>query len=238
MRQSEAAGVTRARRQATLVTHSHPRLQQNGAAMPSSGDKKNTSPALTAYSSRLNAAASLAAKAHQGQMRKKTEIPYIAHPFQVALILDRHGFGEDLVLAGLLHDVLEDTDTPEAAIRWPFGDEVLRLVQAVTEHKEEHGRKRPWRVRKEEQLAHLRQADAPIAALKAADALHNIRTLLEDLQTQGVATMSRFNASLSESIWYNRSIAETVQMKLGTRHPLAVELAAAAADLAAWEELE
>jgi (p)ppGpp synthase/HD superfamily hydrolase len=199
-------------------------------------NRKTPAEAPTAYSCRLNAAAALAAKAHLGQTRKQTAIPYIAHPFQVALILDRHGFAEDVVLAGLLHDVLEDTDTPASAIQWPFGDEVLRLVQAVTEQKEENGRKRPWRLRKEEQLAHLLHADPSVAALKAADALHNIRTLLEDLQAQGVATMGRFNATLSEAIWYNRSIAETVQMKLGPKHPLAVELAAAAADLEAWEE--
>jgi (p)ppGpp synthase/HD superfamily hydrolase len=211
-------------------------LNNNGAAMESGVERKAAGGVSTAYSCRLNAAASLAAKAHQGQTRKRTGIPYIAHPFQVALILDRHGFSEELVLAGLLHDVLEDTDTPPAAIQWPFGDEVLRLVQAVTELKEENGRKRPWRVRKDEQLAHLLQADQAVAALKAADALHNIRTLLEDLQAQGVDTMERFNATLAESIWYYRNIAEMVQMKLGAEHPLAVELSAAAADLGAWEE--
>jgi len=204
--------------------------------MSSSVERKTSGARTTAYSCRLNAAAVLAAKAHAGQTRKRTDIPYIFHPFQVALILDRHGFSEDLVLAGLLHDVLEDTETPADDIKLPFGDEVLRLVQAVTERKEENGRKRPWRIRKEEQLAHLMQGDRSIAALKAADALHNIRTLLEDLQTHGVDTMGRFNASLAETIWYYRNVADTAQMKLGITHPLAIELAEAAADLSAWEE--
>lgn len=112
----------------------------------------------SAYSTRLDRALAVAAKAHAGQNRKGTDIPYIMHPFHVALILDRHGYPEDVVIAGVLHDVLEDTDHAEASLRAEFGDEVVRLVKSVTEVKTEGGTKRPWRVRKEEQLEHLRHA--------------------------------------------------------------------------------
>ena len=63
------------------------------------------------FLSRYDAALALAARAHRDQLRKGTDLPYIAHPVHVSIILIRHGFGEDLTIAGLLHDVVEDTDT-------------------------------------------------------------------------------------------------------------------------------
>ena len=62
----------------------------------------------SAFSASVDAAMTLAAAAHEGQRRKGTEIPYVMHPNHVARILDRHGCGEHLVIAGLLHDVVED----------------------------------------------------------------------------------------------------------------------------------
>ena len=66
---------------------------------------------MQAFSSRYDAALALAARAHRDQLRKGTDLPYVTHPAHVSIILLRHGFGEDLAIAGLLHDVVEDTDT-------------------------------------------------------------------------------------------------------------------------------
>src|SRR5262245_24388558 len=85
------------------------------------------------FSPRYDAALALAARAHRSQLRKGTDLPYIAHPVHVSLILIRHGFGEDLAIAGLLHDVVEDTDVPLYRIAAEFGDEVAGLVAAVSE---------------------------------------------------------------------------------------------------------
>jgi (p)ppGpp synthase/HD superfamily hydrolase len=63
---------------------------------------------MAAFSARYDAALVLAARAHRDQVRKGTDIPYIAHPAHVSVILIRHGFGEELAIAGLLHDVVED----------------------------------------------------------------------------------------------------------------------------------
>jgi len=78
-----------------------------------------TTPALRtpAYSEKFDAALRLAAAAHYEDMRKGTAIPYVMHPFHVALILDRCGCHEDLVLAGVLHDVLEDTEFSRVSVR-------------------------------------------------------------------------------------------------------------------------
>ena len=71
---------------------------------------------MTGFSPRYDAALALAARAHRDQVRKSTDLPYITHVVHVSVILIHHGFGEDLAIAGLLHDVVEDCDVPLAAI--------------------------------------------------------------------------------------------------------------------------
>ncbi|HEX5689418.1 MAG TPA: HD domain-containing protein, partial [Roseiflexaceae bacterium] len=145
-----------------------------------------------AFSARYDAALTLAARAHRDQLRKGTDIPYMAHPFHVSLILIRHGFGEDLAVAGLLHDVVEDTDVPLEQIAATFGDEVARLVDAVSETKSADGAELPWEQRKAEKLAHLHAGGSDVAALKAADAIHNARAIVGDFGQIGPAIWSRF----------------------------------------------
>ncbi len=178
---------------------------------------------MIAFSPRFYQALVLAARAHREQLRKGTDIPYIVHPSQVAIILLRHGFDEDLAIAGLLHDTVEDCDVSLDEIRAAFGSDVADLVDSVTEKKSEGGHKRPWRVRKEEMLAHLAHAGARTAALKAADSLHNGACTLDDVVAHGAAAWSRFNAGAAESIWYYREVARLVTDQLGD-HALAREL--------------
>src|ERR1035438_8472768 len=85
-------------------------------------------------SERLHRAIDLAARAHAGQFRKDKDIriPYVAHVYGVAMLLESHGFSEDVVIAGLLHDVLEDS--PAFAVEVAtFGDDVHRWVLTVTD---------------------------------------------------------------------------------------------------------
>ncbi|MFS0576805.1 HD domain-containing protein [Sporosarcina sp. 179-K 3D1 HS] len=70
---------------------------------------------------------------HEGQYCKGTDIPYITHPFAVAMILKHHRCRDEVVAAGLLHDTLEDTDTTELELLKLFGSDVLELVQAASE---------------------------------------------------------------------------------------------------------
>jgi (p)ppGpp synthase/HD superfamily hydrolase len=204
------------------------------------------------FSSRFDQALTLAALVHAGVPRKGTVIPYIMHPVHVARLLERHGFSEDVVIAGLLHDVLEDAEFGEAGLQIvlvetfrkfvgvartadafriatktfiaeEFSPTVLQLVQAVTELKTDGSQKRPWRQRKEEQLAHIRAMDRNAAALKAADALHNSRSVLRDLQRDGLETLRRFNCSTEDTLWYYRAVADGLREPL-KGHPLHQEL--------------
>jgi (p)ppGpp synthase/HD superfamily hydrolase len=109
---------------------------------------QDSSRAATSWSARVDAALRFAAAAHHEDVRKGTQIPYVMHPFHVGLILDRHGFPEDVVIAGIFHDV-------------------LALVAHVTERKlDEAGKKRLWGVRKKEQLRALQNA-SPEQAVRA-----------------------------------------------------------------------
>lgn len=185
---------------------------------------------MTGFSPRYDAALALAARAHRDQVRKSTDLPYITHVVHVSVILIRHGFGEDLAIAGLLHDVVEDCDVPLAAIAAEFGDEVARLVDAVSETKALDGSELPWEQRKAEKLAHLRAGGPDVAALKAADALHNARSIAADLRSEGPSVWARFKRGPEQSIAYYQAILDGVREKLG-EHPIVLELADAVGEL-------
>ena len=186
---------------------------------------------MHAFSPRYDAALALAARAHRDQLRKGTDLPYIAHPVHVSIILMRHGFGEDLAIAGLLHDVVEDTDIPLATIATEFGDEVAGLVDMVSESKSADGVELPWEQRKAEKLAHLRSAGPDVAALKAADAIHNARSIAADVRDVGPTVWARFKRGPEPTLGYYYAILDGVRAKLGT-HPIVAELEDAVAELA------
>jgi (p)ppGpp synthase/HD superfamily hydrolase len=187
---------------------------------------------VPAFSPRLDAALVFSARAHRTQVRKGSDTPYIIHPVHVAMLLAAHGFDEDLAIAGLLHDTVEDCGVPLQAIAESFGDGVAALVNAVTEQKtDDGGEKRPWRVRKQDQLDHLAGADARSAALKAADALHNASSTLADLRAHGPVVWERFNARREDSLWYYGEVARLVRGRLGD-HSLTRELEATVAEIA------
>ena len=191
----------------------------------------------TLFSPHIDLAYKVAAVAHTHQVRKGTSLPYLAHPVHVARLLERAGLEEHVVIAGSLHDVLEDLEPTDAATRnrfrevFPalseashepdafrdalsaflgdsFGSLTMDLVKAVTEQKEADGLPRAWRTRKEEQLQHLESAPADVVALKAADVLHNVNSILQDLDAGGPAVMTRFNGGPGETLWYYCRVAD------------------------------
>lgn len=188
---------------------------------------------MAAFSTRYDAALALAARAHRTQIRKGGDTPYIAHVVHVSVLLIRHGFGEDLAVAGLLHDVVEDCGVPLEQVRGLFGDEVARLVDAVSERREHDGVRLPWAERKEQKLAALRAGGPDVAALKAADAIHNLRSTVANLEHEGPAAWARFRGGPDQTLGYYRAICAIVQSQLPD-HPISAELAAA---LAALEQI-
>jgi len=103
-------------------------------------------------------------------------------------------------------------------------------VRAVTEAKSDGPVKRPWRERKDKQLAHISQMNRDQAAVKAADALHNSRSVLRDVQRDGLDTFGRFNCPVEETLWYYGAVTDGVRDVLAG-HPLHSELDAAVFEL-------
>jgi (p)ppGpp synthase/HD superfamily hydrolase len=180
---------------------------------------------VNAYSERLDRALALAARAHRDQKRKGSDVPYVQHPAHVAILLVKHGFAEDVVIAGVLHDVVEDTDVPLETIRAGFGDAVAALVAVVSEQKMEghDGAPRSWHARKADLLAAIAGGPVEAAAVKAADALHNCATTVRDVRASGDAAWARFNAGRTDQIAWYRGVARMVRERLGG-HAIAVEL--------------
>lgn len=155
-----------------------------------------------------NLALQTAWQAHSKQKRKGSEIPYIIHPIEVAIILMENGADEDLITAGLLHDTLEDTNINKALIEEKFGDHVSELVLGASEPQKLNTNlsldeeKATWKVRKTHTINYIAKAPLEIKLLTCADKLSNIRSMVEDYKVLKNELWKRFNADLREQKWY------------------------------------
>mgnify|MGYP001821772673 CR=1 FL=1 len=186
---------------------------------------------MRGYSQRYESALALAARAHRNQVRKVDNSPYIVHLVQVSVILLRYGFSEDVAIAGLLHDIVEDQRYPLDSIQAGFGPQVAEMVAALTERKQEAGVKLPWELRKAESLAQIREASDGAAAIKAADVLHNAYTLAACLRQRGPSIWQEFSRGPGPTLEYYGRITAVVRQRLGA-HRLVEELEEAMQDLA------
>ena len=177
----------------------------------------------------------LAVRAHDGQLRKGTAIPYIAHPMAVASIALEYGADEDQAIAALLHDAVEDGGAEyEQEIRESFGARVADLVMGCTDGiPDATGQKPPWKQRKEKYLAHLEMATSDVLLVSGADKLHNARAILADLHTVGVSVFDRFTASKEETLWYYATLSEIFSRR---GIPVAAALADTVAQIKAFEK--
>jgi (p)ppGpp synthase/HD superfamily hydrolase len=157
--------------------------------------------------SRLSDAFAFAARIHAAQRRKGTDIPYVSHLMAVAGIVLEHGGDEELAIAALLHDAIEDCGADqEAEIATRFGPRIAAIVRDCTDADEQP--KPPWRARKEAYLARLAHKGRDSLLVSAADKLHNARAIVADLRTHGPAMMTRFNAGAAGTLWYYRALSD------------------------------
>ncbi len=149
-----------------------------------------------------------AAEKHKGQARKASTIPYIAHLMGVTSLVLEAGGDEDLAIAALLHDVVEDCGGAPMLkeVRRRFGQRVAKIVDGCTDADTDP--KPPWRKRKENYLRHLRTADADTRLVSAADKLNNVRSIFSDYRAVGESVWSRFNGKREGTLWYYRSLLD------------------------------
>jgi (p)ppGpp synthase/HD superfamily hydrolase len=158
---------------------------------------------------KLSPALALAIEAHQNQIRKSTQIPYISHPLAVASIALEFGASEDQAIAALLHDAIEDGGIKYAnIIKAQFGDHVHDLVQGCTDGTPDHsGQKAPWIERKTAYLKHLQEASDEVLLVSCSDKLHNARAIVSDLINEGPSVFERFSSTPEQTLWYYRQLA-------------------------------
>ena len=162
---------------------------------------------------RFSSAMAYAYQVHNGQRRKGTGIPYIAHILGVTAIAMEYGADEDQSIGALLHDAAEDGggEATLAEIRARFGDVVAEIVLGCSDSLvEDPEDKLPWQERKENYLAHLESASQSVCLVSAADKLHNVRSIIRDYHEHGEAIWDRFQGSRDGTLWYYETVADTL----------------------------
>lgn len=165
----------------------------------------------TRLTERFDKACTEAVAVHGADFRKGTTIPYLSHPLAVASIALEFGADEDQAIAALLHDVVEDGGGEEKLdeVRAKFGDEVARIVDALSDAKPATGTEKPaWWIRKESYMEKLRGEDAAVALVCASDKLHNLRSIRADHVDHGPALWDRFATKRRGTLWYYGRLAE------------------------------
>jgi (p)ppGpp synthase/HD superfamily hydrolase len=195
---------------------------------------------MTGYSDRINHAFAFAAKHHDQQVRKGTKLPYLTHPANVAIILARYGRNDDTIVAGILHDVVEDCvrdgwtrEMLEDRIGTKFGNSVLATVLSVSQRRiDDDGIELSYDDRKEDYLQRLALGGEDALWVCAADKVHNANSILSDLRRTAFpeTVWGRFSVDRDGTIrWYQRVAARL--RELGFNESIVDELETAANEL-------
>jgi (p)ppGpp synthase/HD superfamily hydrolase len=195
---------------------------------------------VTGYSDVINHALAFAAKHHDRQVRKGTKLPYLTHPANVAVILTRYGCDSNTVVAGILHDVIEDCvregysrEMLEQRIGDKFGAKVLDTVLAVTYRRhDDDGVELSGDDRKTDYLERLSDASEEARWVCAADKIHNASSILSDLRrTVDAETIwSRFGGGKAGTGRWYRQVYERLS-EVGFDAPIMAELDAVSGEL-------
>ncbi len=192
------------------------------------------------YSDAINHAFAFAAKHHDRQVRKGTKLPYLTHPANVAVILTRYSCDDETVVAGILHDVVEDCvrdgytrEMLGQRIGEKFGETALETILQVTYRRlDDDGVELSSGDRKSDYLRRLSEATEKAKWVCAADKLHNARSILSDLKrtVDSQTIWSRFSGGRATTVAWYRDVYERLQA-LGFNAPIMEELKVAVDEL-------
>lgn len=164
-----------------------------------------------------------AREAHQDQSRKGKLIPYFSHVDQVGRTLYNYGFREEVVAAGYLHDVTEDTEYTLEDIEENFGEEIARLVDGASEH----DKSASWQERKQHTIDYIQyEAALDEIAIKAADKIDNVGSINQELEYHGQDLWDKFNAPKTEQAWYHHALTGAIEERVGEENELKGDLSA------------
>ncbi|MEN9407657.1 MAG: hypothetical protein RLZZ455_873 [Candidatus Parcubacteria bacterium] len=167
-----------------------------------------------------------ATAAHEHQKRKGKEVSYIMHPLSVGLLLASSGAPEEIIIAGILHDTIEDTEVTYKDIEKEFGKHIADIVNDVTEQ----DKSLSWAERKRLALDHVATMHPDSLLVKTVDVLHNMSDQLEDYKKEGDSMFAKFNAGKEQQLERYEKLIEALQ-KRNVKNPLLPTLEATLAEL-------
>jgi (p)ppGpp synthase/HD superfamily hydrolase len=173
-------------------------------------------------STRFDHALLFSAQVHRNQDRKKSGIPYLSHLLGVASLVLDYGGDEEMAIAALLHDAVEDHGGRPMlkVIEQIFGPRVAKVVDGCTDsYAEDPKKKEPWERRKFRYLRRIRDEDVETRLVSAADKLYNVRAVLRDMRYDGDSVFARFSVPKVKVIWYYRSLVKAYRAA-GVTHRL------------------
>lgn len=172
------------------------------------------------FTDQIRLAIDTAARLHDGQRRRDAAgTPAISHPYGVAMILVQHpDVSEDTIIAGLLHDVLEDVDSVKYGadqMKQDFGSDVVEIVQQVSDDT----RIKDWQLRKQAYLRELETARSEALMVSAADMTHNLASFVDSYKLSPDMFSKRFTGTPEQQLWFYGERAGLIHQRL--EHPLA-----------------
>lgn len=163
------------------------------------------------YTPRLENAIRIASQYHHGQFRKgHDELPYISHPFSVAALVSNYTDDEDIVIAALLHDTVEDTHMEQEDLVRLFGERVSKLVLGVSEPKGDIS----WKERKDIYIGKLQEGSLDALLIAAADKVHNMQSKYRIFKDRGKEFVKGLGLLDEKYLWYHGSVCDIVEERL------------------------
>lgn len=167
------------------------------------------------YSYRVEQAIRAAAVLHKDQLRKGSmPFPYMTHLVATAFTLLDYTNDEDVIIAALLHDTLEDTDYTLDELQEDFGGTVRDIVEALTEPQSTADKKLSWQDKKDIYIKQLKRGPKDAVLVAAADKMHNFRTIVEDYYDAPDRFVKDFGANFEERLETYQAIANVINNRL------------------------
>lgn len=147
-----------------------------------------------------------ASEVHEGQTRKGKRTPYIVHPLGVALLLQKAGADQTTVIAGILHDTIEDCVPYGTVTKGTLSKEFSPGIAALVDHVTEQDKTLSWEERKQRARAHIRKMPKEALLLKTADVLYNVTDKLEEYKQRGEQMFVHFNAPKEKQLEHTADV--------------------------------
>ncbi|MCI8486157.1 MAG: bifunctional (p)ppGpp synthetase/guanosine-3',5'-bis(diphosphate) 3'-pyrophosphohydrolase [Clostridia bacterium] len=158
-----------------------------------------------------------ATKAHKNQRRKIEDVDMIFHPYIVGMILQRNGCDEDIVAAGILHDVVEDTPHEFEDIEREFGKQVRDYVYDASEP----DKSLEWEDRKKHTIEQIKNASLGSKLIVACDKISNLEDLSDCIELYGEEkSWSSLKREKDIQKWYYTSVYESCVNRVDGNHPI------------------